>query len=97
MTMAWLLDTVLIALTLAVAALALFHRRIFAGTVLFITYGLVLSVVWLRLGAPDVALAEAAIGAGLTGALLIGTLARLAASARTRASVERRNETGGGG
>lgn len=31
-------------------------------------FGLVLSLVWLRLQAPDVALAEAAIGAGLTGA-----------------------------
>ena len=29
-------------------------------------FGLVLSLVWLRLQAPDVALAEAAIGAGLT-------------------------------
>jgi len=32
---------------------------------------------WVRLAAPDVALAEAAIGAGLTGALLMAALARL--------------------
>jgi uncharacterized MnhB-related membrane protein len=32
---------------------------------------------WARLGAPDVALAEAAIGAGLAGALLLATWARL--------------------
>ena len=32
---------------------------------------------WVRLGAPDVALTEAAIGSGLTGALLLGAAARL--------------------
>ncbi len=36
-----------------------------------------LSLVWVRLDAPDIALAEAAIGAGLTGALLLSALARL--------------------
>jgi energy-converting hydrogenase B subunit D len=91
------LDAVLIALTLILAALTLFHPRIFAGVVLFITYGLVLSLVWLRLGAPDVALAEAAIGAGLTGALLIATLSRLAAAARSRPPEPHDGETEEGG
>jgi len=48
-----------------------------------------LSLIWLRLGAPDVALAEAAIGAGLTGAILIGTLSRLSAEAQVRGRAER--------
>lgn len=73
------LDALLGAATLAVAVLALFHRRIFACVVLFVVYGLLLALIWLRLEAPDVALAEAAIGAGITGALLIGTLWRLSA------------------
>lgn len=84
----WLLDGTMIGLLLAVAVLSLHHPRIFAGAVLFIVYGLLLSFVWLRLGAPDVALAEAAIGAGLTGALIIGTLSRLAAEGRRRAGGE---------
>lgn len=41
------------------------------AVVLFIVFGLLLTLVWARLSAPDVALAEAAIGAGLTGALLL--------------------------
>lgn len=73
-----LLDGLLVLLTLLVGALALYHRRVFACAVLFIVYGLLLALAWLRLAAPDVALAEAAIGAGVTGALLIATLARLA-------------------
>lgn len=38
---------------------------------LFITFGLLMVLAWARLTAPDIALAEAAIGAGLTGALLL--------------------------
>ncbi len=50
---------------------------LFKAIVLFIAFGLFMALAWVRLGAPDVALAEAAIGAGLTGALLMAALARL--------------------
>ncbi len=50
---------------------------LFRAVVLFIAFGLLLALAWVRLSAPDVALAEAAIGAGVTGALLLVTLARL--------------------
>jgi len=43
----------------------------------YISFSLVLSLAWVRLSAPDVALAEAAIGAGLTGALLLAALRRI--------------------
>lgn len=46
------------------------------ATIQFIVLGLVLALTWLRLGAPDVALAEAAVGSGLTGALLWMALRR---------------------
>jgi multisubunit Na+/H+ antiporter MnhB subunit len=44
----------------------------------FVAYGLVLTLVWVRLAAVDVALTEAALGSGLTGLLLLGAAARLA-------------------
>jgi len=50
---------------------------LFKAIVLFIAFGLLMALLWVRLEAPDVALAEAAIGAGLTGALLMAALARL--------------------
>ncbi len=40
----------------------------------FIAFGLLLSIAWARLRAPDLALAEAALGAGLSGALLLAAL-----------------------
>ena len=52
-------------------------RELFTSVVLFIALGLLLSLAYLRLAAPDVALAEAAIGAGVTSALLLDTLARI--------------------
>ena len=50
---------------------------LFRAIVLFVAVGLLLALTWVRLEAPDVALAEAALGAGLTGALLLAALARL--------------------
>lgn len=47
------------------------------AVVLFIVFGLLMALAWARLGAPDIALAEAAIGAGLTGALLLDALGAL--------------------
>jgi uncharacterized MnhB-related membrane protein len=44
------------------------------AVVLFIVFGLLMTLAWARLAAPDIALAEAAIGAGLTGALLLDAL-----------------------
>lgn len=45
--------------------------RLDRAIVLFIVFGLLMALAWARLAAPDIGLAEAAIGAGLTGALLL--------------------------
>ena len=66
-----------LALALALLALAwavLASEDIFAAIVLYIVFGLMTALAWVRLAAPDVALAEAAIGAGVTGALLLATM-----------------------
>lgn len=64
---------------LSLAWLSLSSADLFKAVVLFIAFGLLLALAWVRLAAPDVALAEAAIGAGLTGGLLMAALARLRA------------------
>lgn len=73
----WLFDALLAAALLWTAGRTLATPRLFEAVVLFVAFGLLMALCWMRLGAPDVALAEAAIGAGLTGALLISALARL--------------------
>jgi len=66
-----LLDALLAILLLGLAWSALSGSDLRRGVVLFMAFGLLLSLVWARLRAPDLALAEAAIGAGLSGALLL--------------------------
>jgi uncharacterized MnhB-related membrane protein len=77
MSILQILDIGLAGLVLAVAAWTVFAREAFAAVVGFVAYGLLLSLVWVRLFAVDVALTEAAIGSGVTGVLLIGAAGRL--------------------
>lgn len=77
MTLALAVDLSLILLVLAVAGWIITVRDTFAAVIGFVAYGLLLGLIWVRLAAPDVALTEAAIGGGLTGALLISAAARL--------------------
>ncbi|WP_424811895.1 hydrogenase subunit MbhD domain-containing protein [Roseococcus sp. YIM B11640] len=68
-------------IALAVVGLALWTvaaRGVFPALVGFIGLGMMLSLAWIRLGAVDVAMTEAAIGAGATGILLLHASARLA-------------------
>lgn len=71
-----LLAMALVLLALQVAA----GRSLFQGIVLFVVFGVVMALAWARLGSADLALAEAAIGAGITGALLMVGYRRLFAS-----------------
>lgn len=66
-----LLDVLLVIALLATAGSVLWSRDLFRAVVFFIAFGLLMALAWVRLHAPDVALAEAAIGAGLTGVLLL--------------------------
>lgn len=63
---------------------ALTGRDLFRSVMYFIAFGLLLSIVWVRLAAPDIALAEAAIGTGLTGALLLDAVGQTRGEARER-------------
>ena len=68
----------LLALTLVgLAWTALTAKDLFKAIVLFISFGMLMAVAWLRLEAVDIALAEDAIGAGLTGAIFIMAIKRM--------------------
>lgn len=69
-----LFDLLLAGALLGLAWAAVGTRNLRRGVVLFIAFGLLLAVTWARLRAPDLALAEAAIGAGIAGALLLAAL-----------------------
>jgi multisubunit Na+/H+ antiporter MnhB subunit len=77
MTVALALDAGLALLVLGVAVWTIGGGPAFAAVVGFVAFGLLLALVWVRLAAVDVALTEAAIGSGVTGAVLIAAAARL--------------------
>ncbi|MGV3554790.1 MAG: hydrogen gas-evolving membrane-bound hydrogenase subunit E [Croceibacterium sp.] len=79
-----LLDLVLALLLVGLVAAALGTRNQARMVMLFVAFGGLLALVWVRLRAPDVALAEAAIGSALTGGLLLRARTDLATTSLQR-------------
>jgi energy-converting hydrogenase B subunit D len=72
-----LFDIVLAGAVVVLAWRVTVTPTVFRSVVLFITLGLMMALAWVRLDAVDVALAEAAIGAGLTGVLLLDAVGHI--------------------
>ncbi len=70
-------------------------RDMFGAVILFMVFGLLMAVVWARLGSPDLALAEAIIGAGITGALLLNACQAAQSDAGARTATRRREASPG--
>ncbi len=69
--MSLIIDLVLAAGLVVLAWQTLISRDLFRGLVMFVVFGLTLAMSWARLGSADLAMAEAAIGTGVTGAMLM--------------------------
>ena len=52
-------------------------RNLLVSIIIFLAYSFLMSVIWLLLQAPDLAVTEAAVGAGISGILLFATLKKL--------------------
>ncbi len=69
---------VILILFLIVCAVAVERTKdLLSAIIIFASYSLVMAILWLILMAPDIALTEAAIGAGVTTILLIATVSRI--------------------
>ena len=75
-------DVVLALLLVSVGAWSMLARNMMTSVIIFIAYGLLLSLVWVRIFAIDVSLTEAAIGSGATGLLMVIAAHRTGADAR---------------
>lgn len=74
--MAELFDATMLLLLIATAVTVARARDLLAAVVTFSMYSLLLTLVWQHRGAPDVAMTEAAVGAGVTTVLFLITIAR---------------------
>ena len=69
-------DLVMLLLLITTAVTVARARDLVAAVVKFGLYSLVLCLVWQHRGAPDVAITEAAVGAGVTSVLFLLTIAK---------------------
>lgn len=74
--MSQLFDLVMLGLLIAMALAVARSRDLVASAVIFSGYSLVLCLLWLHRGAPDVAMTEAAVGAGVTTVLMLVAIGR---------------------
>ncbi len=79
-----LLSIFLLSLTVIVAVGVVVSRNLFAATMLMGIFSLLMAAAFLLLDAPDVALTEAAVGAGISTVLLLSALALTAKEERTK-------------
>lgn len=77
-----LLCGAMIVLTVAIVT----ARAVFQSVVSFIGLGMLMALTWSRLGSANLALAEAAIGAGFTGSLLLSACHTIAPSSENKAA-----------
>ena len=69
----WLLLIFLIVCAVAVSV----SKNLLNSVIIFMSYSLVMAVIWVLLQAPDLAITEAAVGAGVTSVLFFLALRRV--------------------
>lgn len=72
-----LLECILLLLLIVIAVAAPLQKRLLNTVLLYSAFGLVMSVIWMLLRAPDLAITEAAVGAGVSGILFFLTLKKV--------------------
>jgi uncharacterized MnhB-related membrane protein len=70
----WQLDVVLLVLTVVSAIGAVRVRDLLASVILLGAFSLFMCLLWIEMGAVDVAFTEAAVGAGITTVLFVVTV-----------------------
>lgn len=72
--------TDLLLVFLIVCAIAVsFTKNLLNGIIIFMSYSVAMSFIWILLEAPDLAITEAAVGAGVTSILFFATLKKIGA------------------
>ena len=70
-------ETILL-IGLVVCAIAVsFSKKLLNSILIFMSYSLMMSAIWILLESPDLAITEAAVGAGITSVLFFVTLKKI--------------------
>ena len=73
------LELLLLVSLICCAVAAVLCRRLVSAVIIFMGYSAVMSILWFLLESPDLAVTEAAVGAGVTSLLFFLTLRKIKA------------------
>lgn len=68
---------ILLALLIICALATAFSKKMLTAVIIFMSYSLIMSIIWVLLEAPDLAITEAAVGAGVTTILFFVALKKV--------------------
>lgn len=70
-------QTILLGFLVVCAISVSFSKNLLNSILIFMSYSLVMSIIWILLESPDLAITEAAVGAGVTSILFFVTLKKI--------------------
>lgn len=70
-------EIVLLCCLIACTVSVCFVKDLLASIIVFMSYSLIMAVIWVLLQSPDLAITEAAVGAGVTSVLFFVTLKKI--------------------
>ena len=79
-----ILEMILLLGLVACAIAVSFSKNLLNSILIFMSYSLMMSVIWILLESPDLAITEAAVGAGVTSLLFFVTLKKIHAMEEER-------------
>lgn len=83
---------ILLAYLLICAISVSLSKNLLNSILLFMSYSLIMSIIWIILESPDLAITEAAVGAGITSVLFFITLKKIHAMVKTEEKEDEINE-----
>lgn len=72
-----LFTVIVLGFLLVCAVATCLTKNLLASVIIFMAYSLLMSIVWMLLQSPDLAITEAAVGAGVTSILFFVTLKKI--------------------
>lgn len=72
-------ETILMLGLVSCAIAVSFSKKLLNSVLIFMSYSLMMSIIWILLESPDLAITEAAVGAGVTSLLFFITLKKIRA------------------
>ena len=84
-------DLLLVFLLICTVAVSL-SRNLLNSIIIYMSFSLIMSVIWILLESPDLAITEAAVGAGVTSILFIITLTKIHALLKNDSEPEKSGE-----